>query len=102
MKKAQNGRAKIAQPGGLPITAWRGRVGGGSRPSQRQGKLVNGLVTSQYPIVPAWRIDRRKSKLVYVSISLSNVRLIHVMFSTRYGFRLNRQMMTMMKTRCCG
>ncbi len=27
--------------------------------------VVNGLVTSQCPIVPAWRSDRIKSELVY-------------------------------------
>ncbi len=70
LKKAQNGRAEIAQPGGQPITERRGRVSGGSGPSRRRGKLVNGLITSQYPIVPAWRIDRRRSKLVYVSMPI--------------------------------
>jgi hypothetical protein len=34
---------------------------------------VNGLVTSQNPIVSTWRSDWIKSKLVYVSNSLSNV-----------------------------
>ncbi len=36
-------------------------------PSRRGGRIVfiSGLVTSQCPIVPAWRSDRIKSELVY-------------------------------------
>jgi hypothetical protein len=36
-----------------------------------------GLTTSQFPIVPAWRMDRIKSVLVYISKGLSNVKDIH-------------------------
>ena len=63
---------EIAQPGGEPTQSPRG---GGERcrrltkpsPSRGGGRIVfvNGLVTFQCPIVPAWRSDRIKSELLY-------------------------------------
>jgi hypothetical protein len=44
-------------------------------PVPRKSRLVHNFILfgSQNPIISAWRLDRRKSKLVYVSTSLSNV-----------------------------
>ena len=68
---ARNGSAKLAQPGVKPTIKRRGGGVGGR--AEGEENLVYGLVTSQCPIVPAWIIDRIKSKLVYVSTSLSNI-----------------------------
>ena len=64
---------KLISPGGELTQSPRG---GGERcrqltkpsPSRRGGRivLVSGLVTSQCPIVPAWRRDRIKSELLYL------------------------------------
>ena len=52
--------------------AWGGEGGVGGQ-AEGEENLVYGLLTSQCPIVPAWRIGRIKSKLVYVSTSLSDI-----------------------------
>ncbi len=64
---------EIDQPGGEPTQSLRG---GGERcrqltmpsPSRGGGRIVfvTGLVTSQCPIIPAWRSDRIKSELLYL------------------------------------
>ena len=64
---------EIDQPGGEPTqspSGWVERCWRLTKPSARaKGEeeflVVSGLVTSQCPIVPAWRSDRIKSELVY-------------------------------------
>ncbi len=76
--RAVYGHAEIAQPRG-PAQSQRG--GGGRQENWVELKariffMRFGALTSQCPIVPAWRIDRMKSELIYistVSTSLSDV-----------------------------